>query len=94
MAHKATEEAWFYHETLRHLHELDKVWKELRNLGLCSSGLDSPYIITTAELNSHFFNISSDPAALSVSEFLKLLMKTIFLTSHFLKSLLLMLSLR
>ena len=71
-AHKATEEAklLFYHERLRDLHESDKIWKELRNLGLCSSELDFPCIFTTKELNSHSSNILSEPAALSVGEFL------------------------
>ena len=58
----------FYHERGRD--ESDEICKELRNLDLCSSGLDSPCIFTTEELNSHFSNISSDPAAFSVSEFL------------------------
>ena len=58
-AHKATEEVklLFYHERLRDLHESDKVWKELRNLGLCSIGVDSPCIFTTEKLNCHFFSI-------------------------------------
>ena len=69
--HKAIEEAklLFYHERLRDLNESDKVWKELRNLGLCTSGLDNPSIFTTEELNAHFSGISSDPSALSVDDF-------------------------
>ena len=38
---------------------------------MCTSGLDAPSIFTTEELNAHFSSISSDPSALSVSEFLE-----------------------
>ena len=55
---------------MRDPHQSDRIWKELRNLVLCCSGLDSPCIFTTEELNSRFSNISSNPAALSVSKFL------------------------
>ena len=73
IAHKAIEEAklLFYHERLRDLHESDKIWKDQRNLGLCTSGLDTPSIFTTKELNTHFSSISSDPSAFSVSKFLE-----------------------
>ena len=60
-----------YHERLRDLHESDMIWKELRNLGLCSNGFDSPCIFTIEELNFHFSSIPSDPSALSVSDFLE-----------------------
>ena len=73
IAHKDTEEAklLFYNEMLKDLHESDKILKELRNLGLCYSGFDSPCIFTTEELNIHFSSISSDPSAPSVSVFLE-----------------------
>ena len=70
-ANKSVEEAKLlsYHESLRDLHESDKIWKELRNLGLCTSVLDNPSIFTTEELNVHFSSISSDPSAFSVGDF-------------------------
>ena len=72
-AHKTTEEAklLFYNKSLRDLHESDKIWKELNNLGLCSSGIDFLCIFTTEDLNSHFSSISFDPSAPSVSNFLE-----------------------
>ena len=60
-----------YHERLRDDLKSDKIWEELRNLGLWISGLNNPSIFTTEELNSHFSSISSDPFALSESEFLE-----------------------
>ena len=44
---------------IRDLHESDKIWKELRNLGLCTSGLDTPSILTTEELNSQKVSCTS-----------------------------------
>ena len=53
-AYEAIESAnvLFYHERLKNLHDLIQIWKELRNLGLSSSGLDSPSIFKAEELNT------------------------------------------
>ena len=58
----------YYHDRLCGLKDSKRIWRELKNLGLCSSGLDSTTKFPAAALNAHFSTISYDPSATPVSD--------------------------
>lgn len=72
-AHEAINNAKikFYQARLERVHDSKRIWRELRNLGLCSSGLDSQSPFPADELNMHFSSITFDSMAPSVSDYLR-----------------------
>ena len=72
-AQEATEEAklLFYHERLKDLHDSKQIWKQLKNLGLCENGVDSPSKYSSEELNVHYSRVSLDSHAPSTVDCLE-----------------------
>ena len=60
----------FYHERLKCLYNSKSIWKKLKNLGICSSGLNSPSTFTAEELNDYFSSISFNSLAPSIYDFI------------------------
>ena len=44
----------YYYERFKTLYDSKLLWNELRNLGLCSTGLDAPSIFSAEQLNQYF----------------------------------------
>ena len=77
----------YYFNRLNGLKDSKKIWRKLRNLGLCSIGFDSNPKFPTVVLNAYFSAISFDPSAKRVCRIaeLKVVMKNNPLSSPFLE---------
>lgn len=71
-AHESIEAARhsYYFEKLSKLTDPAKIWKELKNLGICPRKECESLDFTVDELNTHFASICFSPTAASVKEYL------------------------
>ena len=61
----------YYHNRLTKLTDSRKIWKELKNLGICATRSNYGSAFSSEDLNQHFGGIAYDPDEQSGSDFLR-----------------------